>query len=399
VAEGGSTMHGWAPGPFEIDLHLTNRCNLRCAHCGYDSGVLAMPEHDSRRLLDALDGLWSAGAAALHMVGGEPFLCRDLIASLLNWAASRHVETQILTNAWQVTPEDIERTFDLGLGRLLVSIDGDVEAHDRFRKMRGSAAACLSLVEFCTKMGYPMRVNTVASRHTGGTVPALIRRLRGSAVAQIAVYSLVPKGRGHRIHEQAMTLAEWRAYVDELDAFLRDEQITSPRVEVQDIYRTRAQVLRDGPPANCFDRRKTCVIMSDGEVYPCFMLTQTRWSLGNVYTEAPDAVWCDDARWTRFAAMATRRRCAGTAHELTCCRGGCPAYSNLLGRWTDCDLRCEIESTQLVPACYRGRRSLGPRSGTAGEDGGATALASETARPTAARQRHGTGSPGASESG
>ena len=168
--------------PFEIDLHLTNRCNLRCVHCGYDSGVLKMPEHDLARLLDALSGLHSVGASALHMVGGEPFVCRELVFSLLAWAGPRGMETQVLTNAWKITNEDIHRAFEMGLGKLLISIDGDVEDHDRFRMMRGSANACLSVVEFCTKMGYPMRVNTVASRQNAHSIPNLIRRLRGSAV-------------------------------------------------------------------------------------------------------------------------------------------------------------------------------------------------------------------------
>ena len=28
----------------EIDLHITNKCNLQCKHCVYDSGILTMPD-------------------------------------------------------------------------------------------------------------------------------------------------------------------------------------------------------------------------------------------------------------------------------------------------------------------------------------------------------------------
>jgi radical SAM protein with 4Fe4S-binding SPASM domain len=367
---------------FDVDVHLTNRCTLRCVHCAPDSGVMKMREHDPVRLRDALERLVRVGAVALHIGGGEPFVRRDLMFALIAWGSQKGLQTQVQTNGTLVKDGDIDRLFGSGMDQLLLSLDGDEEAHDRFRQMRGNFAACMSIVEWCTRRGYRLRINAVASKGTCRSIPRMIARLRGTSVTTVSIFNMVPKGRGLAIRGQELSLGEFHAFVQELEAFVRREGISSPRVEVQDILKTRHEIAATGPIRCRIQERTECLIKSDGSVYPCFLLMDDpirdpglaaaslarlgpdgagwgSWRLGNIYEEPADEIWTDPRRWERYERLVLRRRCAGTAVEVPRCGGGCPAYAYLVGHGRQCDTRCEVDQGGFLPGCFCLRRPLG----------------------------------------
>lgn len=138
-------MHGSRAfgGPVQVNLRLTNRCNLRCLHCYYNSPYLDMPAYNALRKarktgqdlpsgnemkqmqsLDADPGLMRAVIEDLLRMGtrgwqiggnGEPFLYRDImeLIGILKASGSR-----CLTNTngtlinFAVADELIKMKFD-----------------------------------------------------------------------------------------------------------------------------------------------------------------------------------------------------------------------------------------------------------------------------------------------
>ncbi|SFM76098.1 radical SAM protein [Rugamonas rubra] len=111
-----------------LNIYLTNRCNLRCRHCGTNSG----PGETSFLALDAaaLDKLRQAIAVAglqgIHVSGGEPFLRRRDLRALAALARDCGVLLAINSNGfWGTAPAAAERLLESmpGITELLLSTD------------------------------------------------------------------------------------------------------------------------------------------------------------------------------------------------------------------------------------------------------------------------------------
>jgi len=367
---------------FDIDVHLTNRCTLRCRHCAPDSGIRRMREHDEARLFDALARLVRVGGSSIHVGGGEPLLRRDLMFRLVAWGVERNLQTQVQTNGTLLKMSDIDRLFASGMDQLLFSLDGDRKSHDWFRQRDGNYEACMSAIRYCTSKSLPVRVNTVTSRATVDGLERLIDELRGTSVTTLTLMAMVPKGRGMDMRAAELSLSEQLVLRERIARYLVENQVTTPRVEFQDIVKTVEDIEREGPIRCRIFERSECMILSDGQVFPCFLLIDDprngeatdlhperlgavhpdgieSLSLGNIYEEHADEIWMNESRWSKYLRLVSQRRCAGEPHEVTRCSGGCPAYSYLVGSGGSCDTRCEVNSGPgLVPGCFCLRRSL-----------------------------------------
>ena len=58
-------------------IEITNRCNLRCVHCGSSSGSAREDEMSTGELMRVVDEVGEMGCEAVTLLGGEPLLHRD----------------------------------------------------------------------------------------------------------------------------------------------------------------------------------------------------------------------------------------------------------------------------------------------------------------------------------
>lgn len=101
--------HATYQHPFTLQLHITDRCNLRCAHCYQDSSLT--PEMTIEELLRTVDGFQSFCTslqfrAQLTLTGGEPFVRKDFL-EFLQEVRQRDSELRIaiLSNGTVITKE------------------------------------------------------------------------------------------------------------------------------------------------------------------------------------------------------------------------------------------------------------------------------------------------------
>jgi uncharacterized protein len=145
-------------------LHLTEDCNLSCPYCYADRGSRSMSDRVGQRAVDRLLQLAAEGGYArlkLKYAGGEPTLRFPLIRALHERAAGGAaraglvLEEVILTNGVGLTGEMLAYAAEAGM-RLMVSLDGGREAHDRLRAMpdgRSTYAAVVDSVERAIEHG------------------------------------------------------------------------------------------------------------------------------------------------------------------------------------------------------------------------------------------------------
>lgn len=131
--------------PMQIDIKVTNRCDLRCFMCaqwgetGYNIGKSAAEikggectAEDYFRLAREV----SAWKPFIYVWGGEPLIYGD-IQPVVEEFRAQGLWTSIVTNGTTLA-KHADWIVGCGLDLLMVSIDGPAEVHDEVRRLPGA---------------------------------------------------------------------------------------------------------------------------------------------------------------------------------------------------------------------------------------------------------------------
>jgi MoaA/NifB/PqqE/SkfB family radical SAM enzyme len=195
------------PGSGTLMLHLLGKCNLTCVHCYMDGAPTRRERLALEGVLDAIEDCPTLGVGTLYLTGGEPLMYRDLFAVLEAAAAVPGLETTLCTNATLLTTSHVARIAALGIG-LNVSVDGESEYHDAFRRQRGAFAKTECGIRLAVESGVPVTVVTTVSRNNLAGVAALADWAAERGVSTIRFQPLLKLGRGASIADERLSSAE-----------------------------------------------------------------------------------------------------------------------------------------------------------------------------------------------
>lgn len=119
-------------------VQITERCNLRCAHCFVSSTAVGADMSVDAFLDQVLPQLVEARVQRLTLTGGEPFVHPDIL-EFCAAVAGVGLPVGVCTNATQTSDEQIDYLSQLGNVHLNVSFDGfRPDSHGKFRGNRDS---------------------------------------------------------------------------------------------------------------------------------------------------------------------------------------------------------------------------------------------------------------------
>lgn len=156
-------------------LHVTARCNLRCAHCFVDfTPVKDIPLERYQALAKEVGRLFW-----LDISGGEPFLRKDLaeIVSAFDCSVVQIPTNGLLGDSILEQVQEMRRRMKPQLA-LSVSIDGLEATHDEIRGRSGACRAAWDTFERLKALGVPVKINTVIMRRNVGELLELMREVR-----------------------------------------------------------------------------------------------------------------------------------------------------------------------------------------------------------------------------
>jgi len=217
-----------APGPVDFDRspflviwEVTRACALACLHCRAD----AIPRRDPHELttregLRLIDQVRSFGTPPplLVLTGGDPMWRRDL-AQLVGHASGVGLTVALTpSGTGMVTRARLEELKAAGLSRVAVSLDGpDPASHDAFRRVRGSYAHTIRIIESVVELGLPLQINSSVSRLTLPALGAMADRVSEFPLTLWAVFFLVQMGRGAALEQISADECEQAlVFLDEL---------------------------------------------------------------------------------------------------------------------------------------------------------------------------------------
>ena len=304
-------------------IQPTYRCNLRCKMCG--SPRIATPGDAARELtgdqmVRIVDELGEMGVGNLQLIGGEPFLRKNEMLAVAERARQRKIRSSIVTNGTLIDGDLAQQLVDVGVRRLVFSVDGVGAAHDRVRgpgAFERTKEAMRLVLEERRRRGsrHPVIITqTSISRLNCDQVPALFRfgEEIGADQVRINYVTEIPPDRldatrldglpmctdrwGRKGESLLLSAAEIRAFRASLERAPAGQDI-----EVLKSLDDAAYLQCFHPPRRCYFMRNIMLINPFGEALPCIQMD--RFVMGNVLKDGLRAVWQNERHRRIIASL------------------------------------------------------------------------------------------------
>ena len=195
--------------PFLVIWETTRACALACVHCRADAIARRDPREltteEAFRLIDQVRAMAEppTGRPPLFVLtGGDPMRRHDLV-DLVRYASSVGLTVALTPSGTAAaTRARLAELKDAGLSRVAVSLDGpDAETHDAFRRVRGSYAWTMRIIESVIELGLPLQINSTISRLTLPHLEAMAARVSELPPTLWALFFLIRTGRGASLEQ------------------------------------------------------------------------------------------------------------------------------------------------------------------------------------------------------
>lgn len=316
-----------APGHRKALVQITERCDLRCAHC-----FVSATQHGGDMSLDqltpeVLGRLLAARVANVTITGGEPFVHPALLEIVELLAA--HVDVTICTNGVSVNAGQIDELVRLRRVRVNVSLDGySAESHGQFRGDRASFEITLENTRRLANAGLLKGIlSTPNALAQDGEYQQLYDLARELTVDYLLMNPLSSFGRGFRTKSR---LRADERKMERIQAEIRADQQSSDDPETVFIRFPN----RDLPLTNCIAGEVFYVFVNGDTAICPYLVFAARnpgaqhspdeFMVGNLFRDADFARRLDDYKFHERYAVASNPTCSSCSMK-TSCGSGCPA--------------------------------------------------------------------------
>lgn len=268
----------YAPSNLLLQWHITERCNLRCAHC-YQNNY-ARNELSFENLLNILEQFTTLLAtltercdkpipAHITVTGGEPFARSDFL-DLLAIFAAHHAQFSfaILTNGSFIDATMAQRLKKLAPRFVQVSLEGSETTHDKIRG-KGSFAQTIAAIKHLRRERIVTMISFTAHRTNFREFAAVAKIGRQLRVNKVWADRLIPWGSGSNLREQIMSPAETQSFFEIM--YQSQQQAKRAWFHKTDIAMHRALqfLVAGGRPYRCTAGDSLLTVQSNGDLYPC----------------------------------------------------------------------------------------------------------------------------------
>jgi radical SAM protein with 4Fe4S-binding SPASM domain len=315
------------PFDFFIQLHITERCNLRCSHCYQEGnrcwemtlGEITSVMDEVSEMITAWDEAYDVQfESSFTVTGGEPFLRSDFSA-ILAALNQKGFDTYILTNGTLISRERARELADLGVRGVQISLEGPEHIHDSIRGA-GSFAASMNGIQNILSSGIELTLNTTLSEINATYFMDMISLASSLGAQKLGFSRLVPSGGGKQLIGRMLS----RTAVEDLyrKIFSWDtgdlKIVTGDPVASQ--YRSPDQAAygSSAPSGGCAAGVSGLTIMPDGTVTPCRRLPIP---IGNVRTDSLREIWASSEVLNSLRDKALYQGRCGDCSRWASCRG------------------------------------------------------------------------------
>lgn len=321
--------------PFHVQLHLTDKCNLKCKHC-YEGERKNIDEWDYNELSNVIKKIddafikWNVDGE-ISLVGGEPLMYPHINQLLHDLRKTKSISRiAILTNGTLIT-DDIKKAILETTPAVQISIDGINEEKHDFIRGKGNYLKSIETIKWLVKNNIDVFVHYVISRYSIPISEDFIMYMNNLGVKQITFSRVVPIGSSdesimlgsNEIHEVFDRLHYY-------SSLLSDGEMI--------INTTRPLWACYGKNGRCPVGIQTITILPNGVVLPCRRLPIP---VGNIKEQSLFEIWYkSDVLWN-LRNREKINKCGKCIHLNDCGGARCIAYA-VTGDYMESDPQCWI---------------------------------------------------------
>ncbi|MFC1572219.1 PqqD family peptide modification chaperone [Candidatus Eisenbacteria bacterium] len=312
-------------GISSVFLHVTDRCNLTCAHCYVDTHDSVELELSTQQIHRLIDDLACMGGTSVTFSGGEPLLRPDCL-ELLRYAGEQLTVT-LNTNATLIDSSVAGQLASIN-PLVQVSVDGpDPETHDGIRG-NGSFEATMQGLRCLHAQGLGPRlvIATTLMKQNIARAPEMIDLATRLGVSRLRFLPLHRQGRAgsawSTLDASLDEYVEWFRYV-----YYDNEAQTCP-VEISGGLTGMAMYPSSNSETPWCSIGKTLVVDAHGNVYPCALMVDQRFLLGNVTQVGLEEITASEQLRELTQTCRARKEKIETCRDCdwrNLCQGSCAA--------------------------------------------------------------------------
>ncbi len=323
---------------FFVQLHITEKCNLKCRHC-YQTGkhieemtlaeIKNVVSETTQMLHDWSDLYNMSFTQSFNITGGEPFL-RSEIYEILSFIKDHNAEAYILTNGVLVDKKKADLLKQLKVNGIQVSIEGPQKIHDSIRG-KGSFSSSIKGIQHLLDAEIKVTMNTTLSKVNAKYIMEIIEFANTLKVQRFSFSRLVPYGRGLDLIDKMLS----REYISKIYKKLFSLKPGSLEIVTGDPI--ASQMSEDEPSGGhaatggCAAGISGITILSDGTITPCRRMPVP---IGNIRNDSIREIFTTSSILESLRDKASYEgKCSKCNRWSTCrgCRAIAYAYSNAYG--------------------------------------------------------------------
>lgn len=296
----------------KLDLNVTNRCNFRCTHCAFDSGIIDLPELTLSELEKILRETKEIGGQRFDITGGEP-LVREDIEEIITIGKKLGYKIELVTNGSLLNEDKLRKFKQLGLDGIAISLDGSTpEIYNKIRRMdEKTFYKVIENIRACKKTGFYTKINTTVFGCNLEDIPKITELALDLGVNELGLYYFTPIGRGNRSKELAIEPLKWLEFIR---TNLRQYKDRGMRISLE--FPLIEHEHWDSNLDCIVNKEKSHLqVLPDGNVYPCAILASYGRPVANLKVTSVKDVWNNTKLWKDYWA--------GLSNLFESCNGSC----------------------------------------------------------------------------
>ncbi len=263
-------------------VFTTLDCNLDCKFCYVDANRKI--DDGNNRLVEIAKYLNNKEVAFIHIEGGEPFINDNLFDFL---SVSEHNEsTSIVTNATCLADGKLNKVFDFGIRKFVVSVDGLRETHNYIRG-NDCFDKVVSSIQLLKKYNFDIAISQTLFHDNIHQMKKVVQYFSDIGVKKFRFGDVLSLGRAEKsLNNFALTKEDYSFILEEfsniIDNFEIDVNlsikgsITLPDVPDRFIFKNYA----------CSNNGLQLAFMFNGDCYSCSnMVCHDDYLIGNIKNE------------------------------------------------------------------------------------------------------------------
>lgn len=307
-----------------VTIEITSACNLKCQHCGNDSGNKNNLELTKEEIFNLIDELANIGVERLGLTGGEPLL-HPFLFEIIEYAKDKIPTIAIATNGYFIDEEKIKKFKYYGVKKFIISLDGTRQFHNYFRGNIYAFDYALKAIKLLIENNMEVKVRSVLTKQNQESILNLIKITNEFKIIRHEIIPMCPIGRAKL--DLCLTSKEYYNFLKKALHLLKtiDTKITyqfKPVFGEQSLFEDVSLECKEKSlNYRCDAFKDSLEITSNGDVIGCSFVREV---VGNIRNDSILNLWNDPKTlkiYKKIHYSVCKQNCD---NEL--CNGGC--YAN-----------------------------------------------------------------------